>query len=62
MINDNRMLVYMAPITVIGPAVALSSLVVSLVVTEGLARLLRTAKGNYKTDKYFNKKNKSELF
>ena len=45
MINDNRMLVYMSPITVIGPAVALSSLVVSLnLFTEGLARLLRTAK------------------
>ena len=44
-INDNRMLVYMSPITVIGPAVALSSLVVSLnLFTEGLAQLLRTAK------------------
>ena len=44
-INDNRMLIYMSPITVIGPAVALSSLVVSLnLFTEGLARLLGAEK------------------
>ena len=44
-INDNRNLIYLAPITVIGPAIALSSLVVSLnLFTEGLARLLGTEK------------------
>ena len=41
MINDNRNLFYMSPITVVGPAFALTSLVVSLnLFTEGLARTL----------------------
>jgi len=41
MINDYRAFIYVAPITVIGPAFALSSLVVSLnLFTEGLARAL----------------------
>jgi len=41
MINDNRNLIYMSPITVVGPAFALTSLVVSLnLFTEGLARTL----------------------
>ena len=41
MINDNRNLIFMSPITVVGPAFALTSLVVSLnLFTEGLARTL----------------------
>ena len=41
MINDYRPFIFISPITVIGPAFALSSLVVSLnLFTEGLARLL----------------------
>lgn len=46
MINENRDLIFLAPITVIGPGLALGSLVVGLnMFTEGFARLLgRTAK------------------
>lgn len=46
MINENRDLIFLAPITVIGPGLALGSLVVGLnMFTEGFARLLgRTAR------------------
>ena len=45
MINDYRPFIFISPITVIGPAFALSSLVVSLnLFTEGMARLLGTSR------------------
>ena len=46
MINENRDLIFLAPVTVIGPGLALGSLVVGLnMFTEGFARLLgRTAR------------------
>lgn len=49
MINDYRPFIFISPITVIGPALALSSLVVSLnLFTEGLARLLGTSRKEMK--------------
>jgi len=49
MINDYRPFIFISPITVIGPALALSSLVVSLnLFTEGLARLLGTSRKEIK--------------
>ena len=45
MINDYRPFIFISPVTVIGPTLALSSLVVSLnLFTEGLARLLGTSR------------------
>jgi peptide/nickel transport system permease protein len=49
MINDYRPFIFISPITVIGPVIALSSLVVSLnLFTEGLARLLGTSRKEIK--------------
>ena len=49
MINDYRPFIFISPITVIGPALALSSLVVSLnLFTEGLARLLGASRKEMK--------------
>ena len=46
LINENRALIFLAPVTVIGPGLALGSLVIGLnMFTEGFARLLgRTAR------------------